>query len=449
MPLRSIAFLLFFLGSSATSLVYPMAGVICYLVLYHVYPETTWWGKSLAPLGLRYSFICGACLLVGTVLNLNRLRFGRRAFHPVEWAILFFLLAMLLSTATGMGWDGRAELLLDKMVKVFLFALLMSHVVVTQRGLWQLVVVLCLAALYLGHEAYVAPRGAFANNRLNGIGGPDFRESSGLAIHLCALLPFVVVLFRQKFWLWKGLAFLAAGFAVNAVILCRTRSAVVAGGLAGMLSLAYVPRRHRRWLVAMFCLGCCGALYLSDQYFWDRVATVFASEDQRDQSAASRLEIWGTAWEMIKAHPFGVGIGHFMTEIGKYTENPAIARRDAHNSYVLCVAELGWLGAAAYLATLALAWRTLGRSSRLVRECLPDADRLTLIIFANRIGLLVYILAGLFSSRLYSEGQWLLIAITVCVARTVENEVRGQERSIVVLEPCLPDLPLEAKGALA
>ncbi|MEP0842930.1 MAG: O-antigen ligase family protein [Phycisphaerae bacterium] len=436
MPLRSIAFLLFFTVSSAVSLVHPMAGVVGYLALYHVYPQTTWWGKPLAFLGARWSFICGTCLLIGTALNLNRLRFGRRFLHPVEVGMLVTLLAIILSTATGTVWDERTETFLDKMMKVFLFAFLFSHVVVTRQQLWQVVVVLNLAALYLGHEAYVAPRGAFEGNRLNGIGGPDFQESSGLAIHLCALLPFVLVLFRQRSWLWKGVAFLAAGFSVNAVLLCRTRSATVAAAVAGLLSLIYAPRHHRRWLGAMLGLGVVGVVILGDAWFWERMATIVRPSEGRDQSADTRLVIWSAAWEMIRANPLGVGVGHFSAEIGRYARVAGLDRRDAHNSFLLCAAETGWLGLAAYLATLFMAWRTLTHLARQTRRDLLGDDRLELIVFANRMALLVYMVGGLFSSRFYMEGQWILIALTVCTARVVENELRAlREPMLLVQDP--------------
>ena len=116
-------------------------------------------------------------------LNLNQLKFGRRFMHPIEWCVLLVFLTMLLSTATGVAWNYRTEFLLDKMSKVFLFTFLLSHIVVTRKQIWYLVILFTVMTLYLGHEAKIAPIGSFSRNRLNGIGGPDFRESAGLAIH--------------------------------------------------------------------------------------------------------------------------------------------------------------------------------------------------------------------------------------------------------------------------
>ena len=438
MPLRSLTFLLFFAGSLAASLVYPMAGVICYLVLYHVYPETTWWGKSLAFLQLRYAFICGLLLSVGATLNMNRLKFGRHFVLPVEVGMLLVFQCIVMSTATGAGWHGRTEEFLDKMAKVFVFVFLMSHVAVTRQRLWHLALTLTFMALYLGHEAHVAPRGAFEGNRLNGIGGPDFRDSNGLSIHLCALLPFILVVFRQKGIFYKVLGFLAGGYTVNAIILCRTRSVAVAGAAVALLSIVYAPRRHRWRIMAVLCVGLAGVTYLSDASYWERVSTIVKTGEQTDVSINKRLIIWAGAYRMIKDHPLGVGVGHFQDQIARYTTESGIERRDAHNSYLVCAAETGIHGLIIYLATLGIAWASLGRSARLVRKHINDRSLFELMIFASRASMFVYAVAGMFSSRFYTEGQWFLVAMTACLARAVENEVRAVDAQPFIMADLAP-----------
>ncbi|HSW45202.1 MAG TPA: O-antigen ligase family protein [Phycisphaerae bacterium] len=433
MPLRSIAFLAYFLGSSALSLAVPMIGVICYVVLYHVYPQTTWWGAPLQFLGIRYSYVCGLCLGIGTILNLNRLQFGRRFVHPLEWMALILFLTMLLSSATGLYWSERTEFVLDKMSKVFLFTFMMSHVVVSRHRLWQLTLLFTVMALYLGHEARTAPPSAFTSNRLDGIGGPDFRESAGLAIHLFALMPFVAIVFRQKkLWL-KILAFLAAGYGMNAILLCRARSAFLAGIIAGVLAIWYIPRRHRCWVILVLVLASAGGIILSDNWFWERMLTILSSSEERDRSASSRLVLWQAAWEMIRDYPLGVGIGHFRDVVGDYVDDPTLANRDAHNSFVLCATETGIPGLITYVATLAIAWHTLSKLNRRIRSRLANTDFLELMVFANRLALLVYAIAGLFVSRFYTEGAWWFIMLPVCLERVVEAEIRAEAREELIL----------------
>ena len=87
-----------------------------------------------------------------------------------------------------------------------------------------------------------------------------------------------------------------------------------------------------------------------------------------DHSTASRLDIWGGAIRMWRAHPAGVGLGRFTTHIGEYSSYPG---RDAHNAFVLMLAECGPLGLAAMLW---LFWR-LWRLARLLRQSATHNDR--------------------------------------------------------------------------
>jgi len=446
MPLRSLAFLVYFCGSSGAALAFPMVGVVCYIVLYHVYPQNTWWGPYLNFLGIRYSFVCGLCLIVGTTLNLNRLRFGRQFFHPLEWMCLAVLFSIVLSTAMGASWTERSVEFLDKMAKVFLFTFMLSHVVVTRRRLWQLTVLLTMLALYLGHEAKIAPPGAFMNNRLDGIGGPDFRESAGLAIHLFALMPFVaIVLLQKKLWL-KGLAFFAAGYSMNAILLCRARSAFVAGIVAGVVAIWYVPRQYRRWIILALILGAIGGFILSDEWFWERMMTITSSGEEREGSAAIRLGIWRGAWEMFKEHPWGIGVGYFRYRIGNYVDDPFLAGRDAHNSFVICATELGFLGLAFYVGALTIAWCTLSRLSKRIRTQLPDPGLFELLVLAARLALIVYVISGLFVSRFYTEGAWWFIVLPVCLKRAVENEIHEEVQQEVKIQKLIPGLMAHQNG---
>ncbi|MBP7935074.1 MAG: O-antigen ligase family protein [Phycisphaerae bacterium] len=434
MPLRSIAFLLSFIGSSTAAFVVPVLGVLFYVALYHLYPESAWWGKPLRPLGIRYSFVCGLCLLIGTALNLNRLRFGQRFFHPVEWLLLALFGCMFLSAAILPEWNARTEEHMDKMSKVFLFTFLMSHVLVSRNQLWQFAVLLTAVSLYLGHEAKTAPPGAFTGSRLDGIGGPDFQESAGLAIHLFALLPFVAVVFKaRKLWL-KGLAFLAACYSMNAILLCRARSAFLAAIVGGLMALWYIPRRHRRWVVVVLLLGTAGGIILSDNWFWERMVTIFSSAEERDASAASRLIIWQGALKMVREYPWGVGVGRFRDMIGRYIDDPSFAYRDAHNSFVICATEIGVPGLLAYTAVLTASWITLSRLAQRVPRTVVNGDLFEMLIFANRLALIVYVVSGFFVSRFYVEGFWWFVALPVCLQRAVENEIRVEREEAFVLQ---------------
>jgi O-antigen ligase len=71
----------------------------------------------------------------------------------------------------------------------------------------------------------------------------------------------------------------------------------------------------------------------------------------------ARPEIWAGAMEMWSRTPWGVGHGRFPDEIGRYTD---YAGMDAHNFFVLTLAEAGVIGLLALLWLILRMWR-LGR----------------------------------------------------------------------------------------
>ena len=96
-----------------------------------------------------------------------------------------------------------------------------------------------------------------------------------------------------------------------------------------------------------------------------------------DTSTTSRFEIWKGAREMLGDHPMGVGLDRFQKYIGQYTNRPRV---DAHNAFVLMLAECGPLGLMAMLWLFWRMWllaRWLRRSAE-VGTTRPEASTLAL-----------------------------------------------------------------------
>lgn len=91
-----------------------------------------------------------------------------------------------------------------------------------------------------------------------------------------------------------------------------------------------------------------------------------SGESELDPSTASRFEIWKGALDMVRDHPGGVGLGRFPSRIGQYSNHPRV---DAHNGYILVLAECGVLGLAAMLWMF---WRLWGLARRLRRCAVPS-----------------------------------------------------------------------------
>ena len=125
--------------------------------------------------------------------------------------------------------------------------------------------------------------------------------------------------------------------------------------------------------------------------------------------------------DMLKEHPEGVGAGNFQARIGDFTEEHA--KRDAHNTFVLCWSELGIPGLVLFVLVIVNAFRTL-MHLRKASVSVPkgDLEKLYLVSYGLMIGLVTFLVCGLTMSRLYAEGMWWFLVMPLCLSRALENQ---------------------------
>jgi hypothetical protein len=102
------------------------------------------------------------------------------------------------------------------------------------------------------------------------------------------------------------------------------------GALLAMIAIAIVAARRR--------IGTLPALLLACGLFAAAMALNFTGgRDISAEAGADRTELWSTGLQLLKTHPlFGVGLDN----ITDYTDS----HHTAHNSVVVCAAELGMVG---------------------------------------------------------------------------------------------------------
>ena len=98
--------------------------------------------------------------------------------------------------------------------------------------------------------------------------------------------------------------------------------------------MLFIPKGYRKIVILGLIVAAIGGYRLMDEQFIQRMSTITRSEDERDRSAQSRIEIWAGGIKMMMANPLGVGAGNYMQSIGRY--DPWNPNRDAHNTFVRC-----------------------------------------------------------------------------------------------------------------
>jgi len=425
MAIKTVLFMIGFIVCSGGALFAPVLGVLGYVGHYNLGPERQWWIAPIRGLGLRYSFTLAVMTAVGMLLNLRKLRFGKSVLNRHEILILTYLGWVWILYAISEPTVGARYALVDhpavKLTKVIIFVLMMSHIVTDFRKLNWLLWALVLGALVLGMQAYDTPRSSFMQGRLETVGGPDFRDSNRLGGYLAATLFIIGAQFVRSGWFARAVCFLAGGFAANAVVLTRSRGALMGAAGGCVVSMLLAPKRHRLKIFIGLTLAFAGGLYLSDPQFRARMSTITRPPEQRDRSAQNRIEIWRGGVKMLMSNPLGVGPGNFHQSIGKYTGG-RFNGSDAHSTYVRCACDLGFPGLALLGMLILNAARSLRRSMKQAHE-LPGElqNRVLWMSYGAAASLGALLTYGLTATLIYFEAFWWVLALPICISRATEN----------------------------
>lgn len=265
--------------------------------------------------------------------------------------LLALLCAMMLSEVAG-RWFGGVLVAVEEFGPSILAFVLIVVNVKTMKRFRLLALLLTSIALVLTVQSLLAYHWNINSSRfvvteyyrskndeiigsLRRISGSGFlNDPNDFAQFLLAVLPLLWVSiskqrFRTKFLVIPG------ALLIYGVYLTHSRGAMV--GMTVALLVALLPRMGKMssLLAAMLlAMALLGSSFVGGRDVSSRVG-------ESDESAHNRLEAWSEGLAMFKGSPlFGIGYTRF-------TEHSIIT---AHNSFVLCVAELGLVGATIWLA---------------------------------------------------------------------------------------------------
>jgi putative inorganic carbon (HCO3(-)) transporter len=208
---------------------------------------------------------------------------------------------------------------------------------------------------------------------------------------LVMCLPLLWAVWRTGKYLQNLLFVLAPGVVMGyAIFLSQSR-----GAMLGAASLLFFLVRD--WLgttktTALMALG--GAGFIAASAIGGRAIS------SKEQSAAERIEAWSVGLELLKWKPvFGVGYGNFTDH------NPLTA----HNSFVLCFAELGLVGYFLWIGMIVLTYKSLSA----VIDSMPGRNPHRLMVELLRNALVGFLVCAWFLSRTYQPVLYFLLALCI------------------------------------
>lgn len=246
---KTILFAGLFLLCTLGALVWPHLGVYGYIADYCIGSSDQWWALPLTRMGVRYSFILALFTMLGMLIQWPKLRFGGNILYSQEYLLVLFLAVIWFSVLISEATTGRYTVTDHpsiKMTKIFIFLLMMTHIVTDYKKLDHLFWVFVVISLLVGLDAYDTPRSAYVGGRLEGVGGKDFSEANYLSAFMAIMLPIIAVQFLRSGLKGKLLCLISGAFTANTIVLCRSRGAFL-GIAAGMcMALMVSPSKHRK-----------------------------------------------------------------------------------------------------------------------------------------------------------------------------------------------------------
>jgi hypothetical protein len=288
----------------------------------------------------RVQLIIAILALIASIPSLQQSTLARM---PQTYALMGMWFAVFMSFVFNGLTRSAPEAMLDFLPSTFAFFLVVLNCK-TKRHLQMVILVLLSASLfaiymgytailagnfnspylYTGHDATTDPVAATATTlaRLRGLS--IIHDPNDFAQLLVSLIPCLFFFWASKKFAQNFIFVLVpAGILLFGMFLTHSR-----GGMLAFLAAVIIAARRKIGTIPSAITA--GVLFA--------IASVVGWSGGRDisvEQGADRMEAWATGLQLLKSHPiFGVGFLRF-------TEYYIIT---AHNTIVVCAAELGMLG---------------------------------------------------------------------------------------------------------
>lgn len=350
---------------------------------------------------------------------------GRKSFAEPQYPLLFAFFGVIMFSQIVNGWAGGALEQAGKFGPVVAAFVLLASAITTQRRVSVAMVVFVLCASVLAVHGVMQEKTGIGwtgmplvqDGRIQYIG--IFSDPNDLGLFFVAVLPMAFYLssrggfagLARLFWLT------AAGLLLYGIYLTNSRGAMLATAVvvAGWLWL----RRGIVTAVLFGGLGLAGMTMLPS-----RLQELDASES----SAAGRVDAWYEGFQMFFSQPlFGVGAGNF-------TEHNYLT---AHNSFMLVLAETGFVGFTLWLAFVIYCFRMMLTLYKHEPPALADSAAETAWKNERAIAATMFLsLSGMFTAAFFLSRSYVIVIYLVMAIAV------GEYTSARTRFPSLPEFSL-------
>ncbi len=274
------------------------------------------------------------------------------------------LIAGVILSQLFSGWAGRIFETLGLFLPIVFTYYFVALTCSTLRRLKILSAVLALVALFVVAHGMLAnfsgdvesPYLLVENQvllRIRGLG--VINDPNDLAQVLVTVIPLLFLRWKKGGFAGNLLfTLLPAALLLIGVFYTHSR-----GGAVALLAVLFFALKEKLGVITGSIFAALSAVGL--------VAGGISGGRGMNEDDGGRVALWQKGIEIIRAHPLvGVGMGNY----GQFTDSGLTA----HNSYVLCAAELGFFGYFFWLGMIVAGWTGLTQMIRLILPKQVDAE---------------------------------------------------------------------------
>ena len=398
-----------------------------YELVYFLNPEKRWWAASF-PFS-KFSLLSVGLLLFATILFYGRSRYGENHLSRIpatKWVVsLALVYALTYFAAVDPGLHSTAAI---EFVKLFAIIAIGYKVLDNRRKLDFAFYTMVVGVAYLGFLAYSMGRDEYG--RIGRIGMIDAPDVNVAAAAMIAVLPFLILYFWRGNLRTRIVMTILGGVIVNGLVLANSRGAFL-GGIAGcayfvweMFRSRFNARMQRFTAVCLVFLGIVAALSVIDSLFIERMLTLTEVEDE-NKSGSNRVKFWMITFDVLKAHPWGVGAFGYEILSPQYVPAEYFdfgkKQKAVHSVWFQALGEAGYFGFLCFAMLILNSIRQLYRARRYCYEK-RDIDGYYFVhaILAAFLGVLI---ASSFINNFRTQIIWWFVMFSACAYNIVV--VRG------------------------
>lgn len=343
--------------------------------------------------------------------------------HSPEVVLAFLLLTLAVATVPFSLWPGGS---LGRITGVFFKALvifwLLSRVVDDVPRLRAVVWTLSLVSIPLSLSAVKTfLGGGFDSNvdmtlgwdRISGYSGGLTSNPNDLALMINLTIPFTVALLLNARRTGTRIALVFVLLLdIGAVVATYSRGGFLTLMTIAIAYLIFLPRRARRWMLAVTVIVGISALPVIPNGYWHRLSTITHPQQDRTGSAEQRWGLMVNATRFVSEHPFvGGGVG---LDVLALREAGSKSWLQVHDIYLEYAVDLGLPGLVLFLALYYQTLKSARYARRISRGCDGEED-FQHLAEAILVALIAFGVSGIFHPNAYQFYFYYIAGLAVAV----------------------------------